>query len=45
MDIFTIAVIAGMAITLFVVFLVGKELIKAIKDSNNGRVSERCDLD
>ncbi|MDY0196113.1 MAG: hypothetical protein WC253_08460 [Sulfurovaceae bacterium] len=45
MGIFEIGVVIGMVATVFVVFLVTKELLKAIKDSNNGRVSEKCDLD
>ncbi|MBN2721788.1 MAG: hypothetical protein JXQ77_03090 [Campylobacterales bacterium] len=45
MSIFEIGVVLGMVATVFVVFLVAKELLKAIKDSNNGRVSEKCNLD
>ena len=45
MSIFEIGVVLGMIVTIFVVFLVAKELLKAIKDSNNGRVSEKCTLD
>lgn len=45
MSIFEIGIVLGMVATVFVVFLVGKELLKAIKESNNGRVSEKCNLD
>jgi len=38
-------VIIGMAFTLYLIFLLIKEFKKSIKESKEGRVSGRCDLD
>ncbi len=45
MDWFTIMVGAGMLVTLFIVFLLLKEFKKSIKESKEGKVSGRCELD
>lgn len=45
MDGWTIIKIVGMLLTLVFLFFLLKELIKSIKESNNGRVSDKCDLD
>jgi hypothetical protein len=41
----TIGKVIGMAITLLLIYLMAKEIYKAIKESNEGRCSDRCDLD
>lgn len=41
----TILEITGMVITVGLLFLLMKELKKNIKDSNDGKVSGKCDLD
>jgi len=45
MDGWAIIKIIGMLLTLVFLFFLLKELIKSIKESNNGRVSDKCDLD
>ena len=45
MDGFLILKIAAAAATLWILFKLIKELGKSIKESNNGKTSERCDLD
>ena len=45
MDGWTIIKIAGMLATLVFLFFLLKELVKSIKESKDGRVSDRCDLD
>ena len=45
MDGWAIIKITGMLLTLVFLFFLLKELIKSIKESNNGRVSDKCDLD
>lgn len=45
MDWLTMIEIIGMILTLMVLFTLLKELKKTIKDSNNGKKNERCDLD
>ncbi len=42
---FEILEMTGMAATLWIVFLIVKELRQIIKESNKGRVSDKCDLD
>jgi len=37
--------IVGMILTLWIIFLLIKELRKSIKESNEGKVSDKCDLD
>jgi hypothetical protein len=37
--------VVGGILTVVVVYLLAKELYGAIKDSNEGRCSDRCDLD
>jgi len=41
----TIGKVIGMAITLLLIYLMAKEIYNAIKESNEGRCSDRCDLD
>ena len=45
MDGWTIIKAAGMVLTLVFLFFLLKELIKSIKESKDGRVSGKCDLD
>jgi len=45
MDGWTIFKIVGMALTLIFLFFLLKELIKSIKESKDGRVSDKCDID
>lgn len=45
MDGWTIIKIAGMSLTLFFLYFLLKELVKSIKESKEGRVSDKCDLD
>lgn len=35
----------GMILTAWIIFLLVKELRKSIKESNEGKVSDKCDLD
>lgn len=35
----------GLIMTVFVLFLIARELFKTIKDSVSGRKSDKCDLD
>jgi len=45
MDGWTIVKVIGMIATaIFLIFLL-KELIKSIKESKDGRVSDKCDID
>ncbi len=41
----TVGKIIGAIFTLIVLYLLIKELHKVVKDSNDGRCSDRCDLD
>lgn len=45
MDWMTILKIIGFILTIVVLFALVKELKKTIKDANNGKQNERCDLD
>ena len=45
MDGWTIFKIVGMLLTLVFLFFLLKELVKSIKESKDGRVSDKCDLD
>ncbi|MDM5271409.1 hypothetical protein PGH07_04400 [Sulfurovum sp. zt1-1] len=45
MDWITILEIIAMILTVVILFALLKELKKNIKDSNNGKKNERCDLD
>ena len=45
MDWFTLLEIGGMVFTIYLIFLLIKEFRKSIKESKEGRVSGRCDLD
>jgi len=45
MDAFTLLVISGMLLTLYIVFLLLKEFAKSMKESKSGKVSGRCELD
>jgi len=45
MDGWTIFKIVGMLLTLVFLFFLLKELIKSIKESKDGRVSDKCDID
>ena len=45
MDGWTIFKIIGMLLTLVFLFFLLKELIKSIKESKDGRVSDKCELD
>mgnify|MGYP007034463572 CR=1 FL=1 len=45
MDRWAVIKIIGMLLTLVFLFFLVKELIKSIKESKEGRVSDRCDLD
>ena len=45
MDWFTLLVIGGMFFTAYIIFLLIKEFKKSIKESKEGRVSQRCELD
>ena len=45
MDGWSILKIVGMAATVVFLWFLLKELIKSIKESNDGRVSDKCDLD
>jgi len=45
MDWLTLIEIAGMLFTFYLVFLLLKVLRESIKQSNEGKVSERCPLD
>lgn len=37
--------VIGLTITVGLIFAIGKELKKSIKDSNDGKQNGRCDLD
>jgi len=43
MDAFTLLVISGMLLTLYIVFLL--EFAKSMKESKLGKVNGRCELD
>jgi flagellar basal body-associated protein FliL len=46
MNIFMIvAVVIGMVATLAILYFLLKEMKQSIKDSNEGKVSNRCELD
>ena len=45
MDWLTLLEIGGMVFTVYLIFLLLKEFKKSIKESKEGRVSGRCDLD
>jgi len=45
MDWLTIVIVIGMILTLIFVGFLLKELKKSIKESNEGKVSKRCELD
>jgi hypothetical protein len=45
MDWLTLLEIGGMVFTIYLIFLLIKEFRKSIKESKEGRVSRRCDLD
>lgn len=45
MDWITLLEIGGMLFTAYLVFLLIKEFRKSIKESNEGKVSGKCDLD
>ncbi len=45
MDGWMIFKIVGMLLTLIFLFFLLRELINSIKESKNGKVSDRCDLD
>jgi hypothetical protein len=45
MDWFNVVAAIGLIMTLFVLFLIAKELFKTIKDSVSGRKSDKCNLD
>jgi|GEM_PF-698596 hypothetical protein len=42
---FIISLIVGMVLTIGVLYLLIKEIKSSIKNSNDGKVSNRCDLD
>jgi len=45
MDGWTIVKIIGMSLTVVFLFFLLKELVKSIKESKEGRTSDKCDLD
>ncbi len=45
MDWLTLLEIGGMVFTVYLIFLLLKEFKKSIKESKEGKVSGRCDLD
>jgi len=45
MDRFFILKIVAAGATLWILYKLIRELGKSIKESNNGKISERCDLD
>ncbi len=45
MDWLTLLEIGGMVFTVYLIFLLLKEFKKSIKESKDGKVSGRCDLD
>jgi len=45
MDWLTVVKIIGMILTVLFLGLLVKELIKTAKESNDGKVSDRCELD
>lgn len=45
MDWLTLLGIGGMFLTAYIIFLLIRELKKSIKESNEGKISGRCDLD
>ena len=45
MDWLTLLEIGGMVFTVYLIFLLLREFKKSIKESKEGKVSGRCDLD
>jgi len=44
-SLFEIGTTLGMIATLFITFLIAKEILKSIQESKEGKQSKRCDLD